>query len=79
MPACIDGTVLSGTNRPPGLSLFIPLPVRSDPQAQTCSWIVQSGQEFAQAQAEQQELEAMFLPCILVVIFVLGWIAGAQR
>jgi hypothetical protein len=79
MPACVDGAVPNGSNPPPGLSLYIPLPLRSDPKAENCAWVVQSGEEFAKAQSEQQELEAMFLPCILVVIFVLGWIAGAQR
>lgn len=78
MPACLDHAFVDG-NRLRSLSMYIPAPPQSDSKAQTCDWVVQSGEEFARAQAEQQELEAMFLPCILVVIFVLGWIAGAQR
>ena len=77
MPVCVEGMSLATTPRTPGLSPYIPVPFRNDPNA--CTWVLQTGNEFAEAQAARQELEAMFLPCILVVIFVLGWIAGAQR
>jgi len=79
MPACLDAAFVDDSGRLRSLSMYIPAPLPSDSKAQTCGWVVQSGEEFARAQSEQQELESMFLPCILVVIFVLGWIAGAQR
>lgn len=77
MPVCVEGMVVTTSPPTRGLSPYIPVPFRNDPNA--CTWVLQTGREFAEAQAAQQELEAMFLPCILVVIFVLGWIAGAQR
>lgn len=77
MPVCVEGMSVTTAPRTPGLSAYIPVPFRNDPEV--CTWVMQTGREYAEAQAAQKELDAMFLPVTLVVIFVLGWIAGAQR
>ena len=46
---------------------------------ENCEYVLQNGPEYVDMVAAQSALNGMFLPLVLVVIFVLGWIAGAQR
>jgi hypothetical protein len=44
-----------------------------------CKYKLLTPQEFEEISAPSSEMNALILPLALVVIFVLGWIAGAQR
>lgn len=44
-----------------------------------CEYVLQNGPEYVDMVAAQTALNGMVLPLSLVVIFVLGWVAGAQR
>ena len=46
---------------------------------ENCEYVLQNGPEYVDMVAAQTAMNGMFLPLALVVIFVLGWIAGAQR
>lgn len=55
--------------------------IRQDepPSLENCEYVLQNGPEYVDMAAAQTALNGMVLPLALVVIFVLGWIAGAQR
>lgn len=44
-----------------------------------CEYVLQNGPEYVDMVAAQNHLNHMIFPLALVLIFVLGWIAGAQR
>lgn len=77
MPACVDSTQVTGPDAPAGAVLYT---VSSAPiELSACAYVVESGPEYVSAVEAQGHLADMFLAGSVVVLFALGWIAGAQR
>lgn len=75
MPVCAAAeNVANGLSGP---SVYIR---QDEPRSlENCEYVLQNGPEYVDMVAAQTALNGMVLPLSLVVIFVLGWIAGAQR
>lgn len=77
MPSCVDSTQMTGPDAPSGAVLYT---VSSAPtEFSKCAYVVESGPEYSAALAAQDKALDIFFVAAVVVLFALGWIAGAQR
>ena len=77
MPSCVDSTQLTGPDAPSGAVLYT---VSSAPtELSACAYVVESGADYVAAVAAQDKATDIFFVAAVVVLFALGWIAGAQR
>lgn len=77
MPSCAAAEYLTSDGVQSGRTVYI----REDnPESlQRCEFVLQNGPEFVDVAQAQHELQIVGFCLGLVIIFVLGWIAGAQR
>ena len=68
---------MTGPDAPSGAVLYT---VSSAPtELSKCAYGVESGPEYSAALAAQDKALDIFFVAAVVVLFALGWIAGAQR
>ena len=68
---------MTGPDAPSGAVLYT---VSSAPtELATCAYVVESGPDYVAAVAAQEKAVDIFFAAAVVVVFALGWIAGAQR
>ena len=68
---------MTGPDAPSGAVLYT---VSSAPtEMSACAYVVESGAEYVAAVAAQDKAFDAFFAAAVVILFALGWIAGAQR
>ena len=68
---------MTGPDAPSGAVLYT---VSSTPtELSACAYVVESGTEYVAAVQAQDKALDVFFAAAVVVLFALGWIAGAQR
>lgn len=77
MPSCVQSTQTTGPDAPSGGALYT-VPNTPD-DLTTCAYVVETGVEHVAAVVAQDQAVDMFFAAAVVVLFALGWIAGAQR
>jgi hypothetical protein len=77
MPACVESTQVAVSDVMTGAVLHA-LPSAPD-DLTTCAYVVETGPEYVAAVTGQDQAMDMFFAASVVVLFALGWIAGAQR
>ena len=77
MPSCVDSTQVAVPDVMTGAVLHALPSVPDD--LSTCTYVIETGTEYVAAVAAQDQATDMFFAAAVVVVFALGWIAGAQR
>lgn len=68
---------MTGPNAPSGAVLYTVSSASTELSA--CAYVVESGVDYVAAVAAQDKAVDIFFVAAVVVLFALGWIAGAQR
>lgn len=76
MSECVDANRVIGAGGERRTTLFVREGI---PDLADCPYVVQTGAEFVSGVKAPAQSPDVFFPVAIVVIFVLGWIAGAQR